>query len=107
MITVAARIERLRVFARTNPEYAASAQLSVSEIEAILLMKRRHARRCEPLPTASPTFGEAVRWIADLGGYAGSGSGGPPGAVTIRRGLDFIAPIAWALKQLESEGKWR
>jgi hypothetical protein len=49
-----------------------------------------------------------VRWLADIGGYTGPKvSGGPPGSVTIRRGLDYIRPVADALEQLEMEGKLR
>ena len=107
MATVAARIERLKVLSRTAPDQPASSELSRHEIDALVLMKCKHARRGEHIPDASPTLGQAVRWIADLGGYTGKSSGGPPGSVTIRRGLEFIAPIALALEQLKSEGRLR
>ena len=32
----------------------------------------------------------ATRWIAELGGYTGKSSGGPPGATVLRRGLDRL-----------------
>lgn len=107
MATVAARIERLKVLSRTVPDRPASSELSRYEIDALVLMKRQRARHGEQMTNAAPTLGEAVRWIADLGGYTGKSSGGPPGSVTIRRGLEFIAPVALALEQLKSEGKLR
>jgi len=104
-IVTAARIERLRVLARTSPDASALDVLSDYEIRALILMKRRHAKRTEPVPDAVPTIGQAVRWLADLGGYAGHASSGRPGAVTLRRGLEYIAPVALALEVLQSDGK--
>jgi Transposase DDE domain len=108
MVAVAARIERLKFLARNEPELPASCELTPFEIKALVLVRRRTKKRTDPLPGDSPTIGEAVRWLADIGGYTGPKvSGGPPGAVTIRRGLDYVRPIAHALEQLESEGKLR
>jgi len=42
------------------------------------------------IPDDIPTMANAVRWLAELGGHAGRPSSGRPGAVTIRRGLEFI-----------------
>jgi hypothetical protein len=47
-------------------------------------------------------MGEAVLWITQLGGYTGKSSGGPPGAITIGRGLDRLKERAEALEDLES-----
>lgn len=104
MVAVAARIERLKVLSRTQPELPATSELTPYEIKALVLTRRRTKKRTEPMPGDNPTIGEAVRWLADIGGYTGPKvSGGPPGAVTIRRGLDYIRPIAHALEQLENE----
>jgi hypothetical protein len=55
-----------------------------------------------------PDFGMALaRVLADLGGYVGKSSGGPPGAITIRRDLDLVASVAAALEQLDTESKMR
>jgi hypothetical protein len=48
------------------------------ELEALILMKRRHAKRTESVPDETPTIGQAVRWLADLGGYAGHKSSVDP-----------------------------
>jgi hypothetical protein len=82
-------------------------ELNSYEIDALLLLKRRHARPGQRISARPPTLGQAVRWIAELGGYTGTSSGGPPGSVTIRRGLEYLAPIALALECLQSEGKMR
>ena len=104
-VVTAARIERLRVLARTKPDDSALGVLSAYEIQALILMKRRHAKRTEHISDDTPTIAQAVRWLADLGGYAGHKSSGRPGAVTIRRGLDYIGPVAIAIEALEHAGK--
>ncbi|MDP3275549.1 MAG: hypothetical protein Q8Q09_10170 [Deltaproteobacteria bacterium] len=68
-------------------------------------MKRKYVKRTETIPDDIPSMADAVRWLAELGGHAGRPSSGRPGAVTIRRGLEFITPVAIAIKLLENEGK--
>ena len=104
-VVTAARIERLRVLARTRPDDSALGAFSQHELEALILMKRRHAKRTESIPDEIPTIAQAVRWLADLGGYAGHKSSGRPGAVTLRRGLQYITPVAAALEALKAQGK--
>ena len=50
-------------------------------------------------------FSYTQRWrrIADLGGYTGKSSGGPPGTITIGRGLQRICDAAELLEQMERE----
>lgn len=103
-VVTAARIKRLRVLARTTPDEPALGAFTEHEIDALILMKRRYAKRTECISDDMPTIAQAVRWLADMGGYAGHTSSGQPGAVTIRRGLDFIAPVAVALETLKSQG---
>ncbi len=50
--------------------------------------------RTETIPEGVPSIAQAVRWIADLGGYTGKSSGGPPGSTTIGRGLERL--MIWA-----------
>ncbi|RYZ65150.1 MAG: IS4 family transposase [Proteobacteria bacterium] len=108
MVAVASRIERLKVLSRTEPERPASDELTPHEIKALVLTRRRTKKRTDPEPSPRPTLGEAVRWVADIGGYTGPKvSGGPPGAVTIRRGLEKVIPVALALELLEREGLLR
>jgi hypothetical protein len=87
---VAARIERLKHLARTSPDLPASQELSKAELLALLVLKRRRKRANEVLPE-QPTISDATRWIAELGGYTGKSSGGPPGTITIGRGLERLS----------------
>jgi hypothetical protein len=89
LAAVAMRAERLKHLARENPDASASDELSSLELEALLVLKKRQAKRGEKL-TRSPSLATAVRWIAELGGYTGKSSGGPPGVLTISRGLEQL-----------------
>ncbi len=105
LAAVAIRIERLKFLGRTQPEALASDELTSHEIRALVLWKRRTKKRTEAIPKDSPTIGDAVLWIAQMGGYTGKSSGGPPGAITIGRGLERLRQRAEALEDLESSGK--
>jgi hypothetical protein len=107
LAAVAARIERLRHLARTEPESPATVELTKVEIEALKILKERQKKRTEVVGPGIPTIGQAVRWIADLGGYTGKSSGGPPGAITIGRGFERLRPAVALLKQLRATGKLR
>ena len=91
LAAVAARIERLKRLARTQPEAPATVELKPVEVRALVVLKRRY-RNAKEVICNNPTIHQAVLWIAQLGGYTGKSSGGPPGALTIRRGLDRLAP---------------
>ena len=105
LAAVAARIERLKYLARTTPEQPATVELSEHELRALLLLMREIWKRNETAPTTTPTIGQATEWIARLGGYTGKSSGGPPGSITIRRGLDKVRPAAQAIAALEAESR--
>ncbi len=103
LAAVAARIERLKFLARTTPEQPATVELSEHEIRALILLVRETKKRNETIPDTTPTIGQATDWIARLGGYTGKSSGGPPGSITIRRGLDKVRPAARVIAALEAE----
>ena len=107
MIAVAARTERLKRRSREEPELPASIELTKFEVEALIVLKRRHKKQTETIPDSMPTLAQAVWWMAELGGYTGKSSGGPPGSITIQRGYDFILPLALGLEQLKNEGRLR
>jgi hypothetical protein len=88
LAAVAMRVERLKYLARATPDAPASEELSQLEIDAIIGLKKPKGFNLGDMPT----IGLAVRWIADLGGYTGRSSGGPPGSIVIGRGLMWIAP---------------
>lgn len=107
MVTVAARIERLKALARSAPDTPARLELSGHEIEAIRILRIKAQGCADNIDMAMLELGDAVKWIAELGGYVGSKSSGPPGMVTIRRGLERVIIVASTLQYLESEGKLR
>jgi hypothetical protein len=87
---VAMRIERLKYLARNDPDQPASVEFSEVEIRAIKYMKNKILKRNEPPAKGMPTIGQATLWIAERGGYTGKSSGGPPGSITIGRGLEKL-----------------
>jgi len=97
---VAMRIERLRDLARTSPTEPATVELAAHEIEALAWLRARK----QPPTEAMPSIGEAVRWIAELGGYTGKSSGGPPGAATIGRGLQRLETAAIVVLNQRTHG---
>jgi len=101
LAAVATRVERLKLLARSEPEAPASIELSSYEIRALILLKREHKKRTETVPDDIPTIAQATRWIADLGGYTGKSSGGPPGSITIGRGFERVRVSAEILKIIE------
>lgn len=101
MATVAARIERLKHRSRTEPSLPASVELSEHEIQALIFLKRKYKKKTETIPDDMPTLAQAVTWLAEIGGYTGPRvSGGPPGSITIRRGLEHILPAAVILETM-------
>jgi hypothetical protein len=90
LAVVATRIERLKRLARTAPDRPASEEMTPVEIEVLVALKREDKKRTESVPDGTPTIAQAVRWLADLGGYTGKSSGGPPGSITIGRGLERL-----------------
>lgn len=91
MSSVAARIERIKILARTDPARPAIEEFSKAEVTVISSAHDLYKKKTNPPATENPTIAEAVRWLAELGGYTGKSSGGLPGSVTIARGLDRIS----------------
>jgi hypothetical protein len=95
---VAARAEHLKLRSRSEPDVLAETELSRHEIDAaIILSETKKHRRGDQL-----TLHQAVDLIASVGGYTGKSSGGPPGTITISRGLDQISAAAKALAAVRS-----
>lgn len=103
LAAVAARIERLKTLSRTTPDEPATVELTEIEIRALILLKRRQKKRTEVVPDSIPTIGQAVRWIADLGGYVGNKSSGLPGSVVIGRGLQDLEVAARVLEAVQAD----
>lgn len=91
---VAVRAERLKNLSRETPDIPAQTEFSPVEIEAVILLRRPK----NLVRDAPPTLGQVVRWIADIGGYTGKSSGGPPGVRIISRALIQVEAVVFALE---------
>jgi hypothetical protein len=99
-VAVAARAVRLSRLARTQPEVSAAEEFSQTEIDAVLVLRRK---RTKYHVGDVPPLGEVVRLIADEGGYTGKSSGGPPGPTVIARGLERVQIAAEILAATRSD----
>jgi len=90
LAAVAARIERLKYLARNKPDTPALDVLSRDEIDAAILVSKTRKHK----PGDDITIAQAVHIIALTGGYTGNTRAGPPGSVTIRRGLERVELVA-------------
>lgn len=104
LATVAVRTERLKLRARTDPDASATEEFSDAEIQAIILLKKHGGAT---IPNQIPTLGQATLWVAQLGGYTGKSSGGPPGVICIARGLTRVRAAADAIEVLLRETEKR
>ena len=98
LASVAMRVERLKHLARSTPDAPATIELSEAELEAVVVLKQRKPKDYDP--NQPPTIAQAVRWIAELGGYTGKQSGGPPGTIVIGRGLRDVEIAARVLANI-------
>lgn len=90
----AMRIERLKHLSRTQPDAPANVELSQEEVDALLILKRPEDFKAR----LHPSISTAVTLIAELGGYTGKSSGGPPGSITIGRGLKQLEVAVLTLR---------
>jgi hypothetical protein len=97
LASVAMRIERLKYLARNEPDAAATVELTIIALKT----SDGYPPPKDYTPDKVPTIAQAVRWIAELGGYVGAKrSGGPPGTVVIGRGLEHVEIAAQAISGL-------
>jgi len=82
-LVVAWRILALCKAARELPEDPVSGWLSTAQWQALWC----HVHQRTDPPKTAPSVRQAVRWIAQLGGFLGRKSDGEPGTVTLWRGL--------------------
>ena len=101
-LVVAWRLLALCKAAREQPDAAVSAWLSQTEWEALCGYVQQ---RTGP-PKPPPTVRQAVRWIAQLGGFMGRKHDGQPGPITLWRGLHRLTDLT-AMWQLCHDKKQR
>lgn len=94
-VIVAWRLLWLTYLSRADPEQPCTAALTTDEWQA--LFRARYP--ATPLPTQPPPLGQAVRWLARLGGFRDRAGDGEPGVKALWRGwrrLDDLT-LGWRL----------
>ncbi len=102
-LVVAWRVMALMKLGREQPERAIS-EVFEEEQEWRALQAVEYARPCyhgQKPPQRMPTLGEAMRWVARLGGHLGRKGDGPPGALTLAGGLErlYYISVGWKMAQ--------
>lgn len=104
LMGVAARIERIKQLSREQPKLPASDEFSPAEIKAAALLYFGKGGKAKVGAMAVPTIADVTLWIAYVGGYTGkTSSGGPPGSITLTRGLKDVRAAAKVIEALASD----
>lgn len=90
MCVVAWRLHWLTYINRTNPDLPCTAVLTTVEWQALYM--RIH--KTTVFPKTPPTVRQAIRWIAQLGGFLGRKSDGEPGIIVVWRGWQRLQDMA-------------
>jgi len=83
---------------RQAPDHPCTAILADHEWHALYTT----IHRTPFIPDSPPTVRQAVRWIAQLGGFLGRKGDGAPGITTLWRGWSRLADIADMYRLLHS-----
>jgi hypothetical protein len=90
MSVLAWRLHWMTYINRCQPDLPCTAVLTTVEWEALYMRIHKSTR----LPDTAPTVRQAIRWIAQLGGFLGRKSDGEPGVTTLWRGWLRLQDIA-------------
>jgi hypothetical protein len=99
MCVVAWRLQWLTYINRTSPQ--ASCIMVLTPVEWQALYMRIH--KTSVLPKSPPSTYQAIRWIAQLGGFLGRKSDGEPGIVAVWRGWLRLQDFAATWKLIANE----
>ena len=77
------------MWARAVPELPCDVLLEIEEWQALYCA----IHHCPTPPESPPSLGDAVRWIAQLGGFVGRRRRDQPGPETLWRGLQHLADL--------------
>lgn len=86
---IAWRVFYATMLARAVPEMPCSVLLEIEEWQALYCA----IHECPTPPASPPSLGEAVRWIAQLGGFVGRRRRDQPGAETLWRGFQHLSDL--------------
>jgi len=101
MGVIAWRLHWVTYVNRTNPDLPCTTILTATEWQALYM--RIH--NTTSLPPSPPSVRQAVRWIAQLGGFLGRKRDGEPGVTVIWRGWQRLQDIAatWYLVKEQTQ----
>jgi hypothetical protein len=101
MSVIAWRLHWLTYVNRTDPNLPCTAVLTASEWQALYMRIHQTAS----FPERPPTVRQAVRWIAQLGGFLGRKQDGEPGVTTVWRGWQRLQDTAatWHLVKEQAQ----
>ncbi|HEX9016205.1 MAG TPA: IS4 family transposase [Chloroflexota bacterium] len=102
LAAVAVRAERIKLLSRKEPDRPASDEFSPVEIRAIVLLRFGKSAKKHLDDAQVHTLAQVTLWLAQIGGYTGKSSGGPPGSVTLTRGLKEVAAVVRAFDAMEA-----
>ena len=83
------RVFYATMLARAVPERSCDVLLEIEEWQALYCA----IHHCPTPPDRPPSLGEAVRWIAQLGGFVGRRRRDQPGAETLWRGFQHLTDL--------------
>jgi hypothetical protein len=86
---IAWRLLYATLLARVLPDVACTALLEEGEWQALYC----HIHQTTQLPPIPPTLAQAVRWIAQLGGFLGRKRDGQPGVTVLWRGFQRLVDL--------------
>jgi hypothetical protein len=86
---IAWRVCSASMLARAVPEMPCDVLLALEEWQVLY----RAIHPCPTPPESPPSLGEAVRWIAQFGGFVGRHHRDQPGAETLWRGLQHLTDL--------------
>jgi hypothetical protein len=86
---IAWRVFYATMLARTVPEMPCSVLLEIEEWQALYCA----IHHCPTPPACPPSLGEAVRWLAQLGGFVGRRRRDHPGTETVWRGFQHLRDL--------------
>jgi hypothetical protein len=86
---IAWRLLSVTLLARAAPDMSCTALLAAAEWQALYCALHQTTQP----PSTPPSLGQAVRWLAQLGGDMGRTSDGPPGTAVLWRGLQRLVDL--------------
>jgi Transposase DNA-binding/Transposase Tn5 dimerisation domain len=86
---IAWRVFYAIMLARAVPEMPCNVLLEIEEWQALYCA----IHHCPTPPETPPSLAQAVRWIAQLGGFVGRRRGDQPGAETLWRGFQHLTDL--------------